>query len=88
MKVISEPGFASTTENKTVILEIDIPVVDLIEIGSLMFRPCRPDAKCVPRCHEEEGRADNRDIQPEPSSEEGRRQVLGELGVLTGMNEC
>ena len=86
VRVIRDPR-GSLLEEKAKVLELDIPVPPLLADGGLGRAVEVPVPEHMPRRDIDEGGHDERDEEPEPSTEESRRQVVAQLGQLAGLDE-
>ncbi|KFY05897.1 hypothetical protein V492_08240, partial [Pseudogymnoascus sp. VKM F-4246] len=86
MAVVVEKRVSAAVEYKGEVLEVAIPLHQLVAVAALVLR-VRPDAQRVPGRHEQERRNDNRDVQAHPPAEKRRRNVIPQLGKLARLDQ-
>lgn len=85
VEAVAEPALPARPEHKCEVLDLAVPIPHFFPIGRLVLR-VRPDPKGVPGSHVEEGGADDRDMESQPSSKHRRRNVVSELEQFPGLD--
>lgn len=89
VEVIRQPRLAARVEDEAEVLQLRVPPPDLVAHAALLGDVGDPQpAKGVPGEHEQEGRRDERDVEAQPAAEERGAQVVGQLGLLAGLDEA
>ncbi|KFZ13663.1 hypothetical protein V502_06497 [Pseudogymnoascus sp. VKM F-4520 (FW-2644)] len=86
MAVVVEKRVPAAIKYKSKILEIAVPLQQLIPVAALVLR-IRPDAQRVPGRHEQERRHDDGDVQAHPAPKQRRREVIPQLAILPGLDQ-
>ena len=69
VEVVAQPGLAAQMVDEAEVFDFGVPPPELVAVVALRLRAVDPDAKRMPRGHEQEGGRDQRHEQPQPSPE-------------------
>ncbi|KFY00390.1 hypothetical protein V490_01375 [Pseudogymnoascus sp. VKM F-3557] len=85
--VVVEPRLPAAVEDEGEVLEVAVPLQELISVGSLVLR-VGPDAQRVPGRHVDKGRYDDGDVEAHPAAEQRRRNIIPQLAILPGLDQA
>ena len=88
MVIVCVPGLA--LEDKAVVLEVAVPLPNFSNVCRLWHLSngiAGSDLEQMPASHPCECGSGNRDVESQPSSEQGRRQVFGHLRNVARLHE-
>ncbi|KFY05920.1 hypothetical protein V491_08950, partial [Pseudogymnoascus sp. VKM F-3775] len=86
MAVVVEPRLPTAIEYECEVLEIAVPLNQLVPVAALVLR-VRPDAQRVPGCHVQESRHDNWNVQAHPPPEQRRRKVIPQFAIFARLDQ-
>ncbi|KFY20011.1 hypothetical protein V493_07768, partial [Pseudogymnoascus sp. VKM F-4281 (FW-2241)] len=86
MTVVVEPRVPAAVEYESEVLEIAVPLQQLIAVAALVLR-VRPDAQRMPGRHVQERRHNDGYVQAHPAPEQRRREIIPQLAILAALNQ-